>query len=111
MVLRASKFFGFCYADSISEKEFFGKNFSISIEKDCLMMSFQFMKGLDVINIKYNIKEYTFFEIEDDYLKNKLINVLNESPQVKKIFLLKGTEYYSIKHLKLTRKGFMIKLI
>jgi len=111
MILRASKFFGFCYADGISEKEFFGKNFKVDIKKDCLKISFQLMRGLDVVNIKYNIKAYTFFEIEDDYLKNKLIQTLNESPQVKKLFLLKGTDYYPIKHLKLTRKGFVIRLV
>lgn len=111
MILRSSKFFGFCYADGIGEKEFFGKNFNIDIDKDCLKISFQLMRGLDVINIKYNIKEYTFFEIEDNYLKNKLIQTLNESPQVKKLFLLKGTDYYPIKHLKLTRKGFVIRLV
>jgi|GEM_PF-4035854 len=111
MILRASKFFGFCYTDGIGEKEFFGKNFKVDIENDSLKISFQLMRGLDVVNIKYDIKSYTFFEIEDDYLKNKLIQTLNESPQVKKLFLLKGTEYYAIKHLKLTRKGFVIRLV
>ena len=111
LFLRASKFFGYCYADNINEKEFFAKNFKIEIEKDILKISFDLMRGLDIIDIKRNILEYTFFEIEDVFLKNKLIHVLNEFPQVKKLMFLKGGDFYIIKHLKLTHKGFILKLI
>ena len=111
MILRASKFFGYCYADGIDEKEFFAKNFTIEIEKEVLKMSFELMRGLDAICVKEYVNDYTFFEIEDHFLKNKLITILNQFPQVKKLMFLKGTDYYAIKHLKITHKGFVIKLV
>ncbi|NIJ45188.1 hypothetical protein FHR24_001627 [Wenyingzhuangia heitensis] len=111
MILRASKFFGFCYADEIAEREFFAKNFNVSFKDNTAIFSFEFMRGLDIDIIKLNSTNFTFFEIEDVYLKNKLISFLTEFPQTKKLILtIQGMEK-SIKHLKLTHKGFVIKLV
>lgn len=111
MILRASKFFGYCYGDSISEKEFFAKNFKAEIVNELLQLSFVFAKGLDSQIIKDEFERFTFIEIEDVYLKNKLINFLNDFPQVKKLQLLKGDSFYTVKRLKLTHKGFVIQLV
>ncbi len=111
MILRASKFFGFCSADEVAEKEFFAKNFKAIVDADQLILSLDFMRGLDVKYIKENVNVFTFIEIEDVFLKNRLINVLDTFPQIKKVFLQFQEVKTSIKHLKLTHKGFVMKLI
>jgi len=111
MVLRTSRFFGYCYADELSEKAFYAKNFIAEIKESNLKLSFTFVKGLDLELIKLDLMHYTFFEIQDIYLKNKLIKVLNEFPQVKRIQFLKAGEYVQIVQLKITTKGFLFKLV
>ncbi|NJB81863.1 hypothetical protein [Wenyingzhuangia aestuarii] len=110
-ILRASKFFGFCYADEVAEKEFFAKNFSVSCKDTVAEFSFDLMRGLDIELIKSNLKDITFFEIEDVYLKNKIISFLTDFPQIKKLNLKVEGKLQVIKHLKLTHKGFVIKLV
>lgn len=111
MILRASNFFGYAYADEISEKSFYAKNFKAILKDNCLQLSFEFTKGLDFNLICLDIKKYTFFEIEDTYLKNKLIRFLNNFPQVKKIQLIKNGHPYSVKRIKITTKGFLLQLL
>lgn len=112
MLLRASKFYGFCYSDEISEKEFFAKNFEATVANDFLILSFAFMRGLDKDRITQNVSAYSFFEIEDTYLKNKIVTVLNEFPGIKKVQLhIKGSFKTNVKHLKITFKGIKITLI
>ncbi|GGF72162.1 hypothetical protein [Wenyingzhuangia marina] len=110
-ILRTSKVFGFCYADELQESEFFAKNFSVSIQENNLIFSFDFMRGLDLQKIKSNIKDYRFFEIEDVYLRNKLIEVVKENNHIKKMKLTIGEYSSYIKELKFNHKGFVIKLI
>ncbi len=111
MVLRASKFFGYCYSDEISEKEFFGKNFTVNICENELIFSFDIMRGLDAIEVKKTLLKFTFFEIEDVFLKNKILKTLNEFPQAKKISLQLATQKNAIKQLKITHKGFLLRLV
>ena len=111
MMLRKSKFFGYCSADDLDEFSFFAKNFKAEVEREVLNLSLEFVKGLDVDEIQHKIENYTFFEIEDTYLKNKLLKLLNELPQIKKIMFLKGVHFYAVKRLKITSKGFLIKLV
>lgn len=111
MTLRASKFFGFCYADELAESEFFAKNFQVNVQKNMLVFSFVFMKGLDAEKIKPQKAAYRFFEIEDVYLRNKLIAFIKLNSDLKKMKLHLGDVSIYIKHLKFTHKGFVIQLV
>lgn len=112
MILRASKFFGFCYADEHPEKEFFAKNFNVALKDDIAEFSFEFMRGLDLIDIKRNVNEYQFFEFEDRYLANRITKFLEENSHVKIIkFTVNGQKALTVKQLKITIKGFSIKLV
>ncbi|MGY5353119.1 hypothetical protein ACXGQW_11295 [Wenyingzhuangia sp. IMCC45533] len=111
MLIRSSKFYGFCYADEISEKEFFAKNFEANIEDEFLILSFTFVKGLDKALIEKNVGSYRFFEIEDTYIMNKVVKVLNEFPAIRKVQLhIKNSFVTKVKHLKITVKGLKISL-
>ncbi|MGY5353911.1 hypothetical protein [Wenyingzhuangia sp. IMCC45467] len=110
MILRASNFFGFCYADEIAECEFFAKNFSFILQQNNLVFSFLWVRGLDLKKIKPNITAYQFFEIEDVYLRNKLIEVIKKHNHIKKMSLQVDTELFYIKKLKFTHKGFRIEV-
>lgn len=110
MILRVSKFFGFCYADELMESEFFAKNFTAFVDNDKLIFSFEWVRGLDLKKIKPQLKDYRFFEIEDVFLRNKLIDVVQENNNIKKMKLEIGDFSTYIKHLKFTHKGVIIKL-
>lgn len=110
MILRASKFFGFCYADELLESEFFAKNFKITVQEQKLIFSFEWVRGLDLKKIKSQLKDYHFFEIEDIYLRNKLIEAVKVHSDIKKMKLKIDDSSAYIKSLKFTNKGFIIKL-
>ncbi|ANW95708.1 hypothetical protein AXE80_05195 [Wenyingzhuangia fucanilytica] len=109
--LRTSKFFGFCYADEIQECEFFAKNFKVLVQENSLVFSFDFMRGLDVLKIKPQLTLYRFFEIEDVYLRDKLIDTIKENSEIKKLSFKIDDYKAHIKSLKFTSNGFVIKLI
>ena len=110
MILRASKFFGFCYADELLESEFFAKNFSVTAKENVLIFSFNWMRGLDYLRIKPQITIYCFYEIEDVYLRNKLMQVIKANSDIKKMKIEIDDFTAFIKQLKFTNKGFIIKL-
>jgi len=111
MILRASKFFGFCYADEITEKEFFAKNFKMNLKGDIAEFSFEFMRGLDVVDVKKKLRDFSFFVLEDHYLVNKITKTLQEYSHVKKITLrVNGETPLAVKKLKITLKGILIQV-
>ena len=110
LILRKSKFFGYSYADEIAELSFYAQNFSVKVENDVLKISFELMKGLDFDQVNQYLSQLSFFEIQDQYLKHKLLKTLNEIPQIKKIQFFKIDHYYNVKKLKFTLNGFLLSL-
>lgn len=113
MWIRKSKFFGFCYADDISEKQFFAKNCKAEIiDEQILQMSFILMRGLDVDTIKNQINTFDFFEIEDAFVTQKFTQILNDFPSVKKIQLqINEASPVVVKQMKITMKGLKLQLV
>ncbi|MEN8765837.1 MAG: hypothetical protein ABF278_07935 [Wenyingzhuangia sp.] len=111
MVLRTSNFFGFCYADDLPDCEFFAKNFEAITNEDSIVLSFDFSKDLDFNSIRQNKYAYSFFEIEDLILRDKLIDFLKPISGAKKMKLSLGHTSAFIKRLKFTSKGFVFHLV
>ncbi|MDO6738941.1 hypothetical protein [Wenyingzhuangia sp. 2_MG-2023] len=111
MILKLSKFFGTCYSDDVSELQFFGKRFQAEIHQNILTLSFELMKGLDKDEIEDKTTQFTFYEIEDLYLQKKLSATIQNFSQVTKITLCVNNHSYPVKHLKLTYKGFVLRLV
>lgn len=111
MILKTSKFLGCCYSDEISELQFFGKKFNAIVEKENLILSFELMKGLDKEDVLSKIKEFTFFEFQDKYLQNRLLNLMQNAPNATKVYLRVANHSFAVKHLKITYNGFVIRMI
>lgn len=111
MILKTSKFLGCCYSDEISELQFFGKKFNAVVENETLILSFELMKGLDKEDVLSKIKEFTFFEFQDKYLQNKLLNQMQNAPNAKKVHLKIANHSFVVKHLKITYNGFVIRMV
>lgn len=110
MILRTTKFFGLCYSDELSERQFFAKKFKVLIEKDEIQFSFDLMRGLDFKIIKDQLSSYIFFEIEDVFLRNKLIFFIKENINLKIMKINIGDHSTHIKRLKFTKQGFKFQL-
>jgi hypothetical protein len=82
-ILRKSKFFTCFFGDGISEKDFYGKNFSIACSDSIATFSFELIKGLDYKSFEEEQLYFDTFIVEDVYLVNKTIRFLKENSDLK----------------------------
>lgn len=106
---RATKFFTYCYSDSISEKQFFAKNCLAFFEGKYTIFSFKICKGLDFDIFQVQQSSFEVFVIEDAYLVKKatlLLKEKTESPFFKLRIIHKGKSYdWKIKKVKVSESA------
>ncbi|MFC2127627.1 hypothetical protein ACFLRU_04525 [Bacteroidota bacterium] len=82
-VLRGSKCFAFFYGDSVSEKDFYIKNFKVSFSEDLAVFEFDLMKLLDFSLFEETKFLFDTFIIEDEFLQKKIISFLKEHKEIR----------------------------
>lgn len=110
MFLKKGKFYGVTYADHISELDFYGKNLSYQIKGNELLFSFQLMNLLDKKKIISHIYDLQFVEIEDIFITQKIIRILNDNAFVNTIFLDLETNSFKLKKMKVKLKGICFQI-
>lgn len=101
ITLRTSKFFVSFYGDSVSEKEFYAKNCSVTIiDNSTAVFSIQLMQLLDYSYFENCKNDFDTLLIEDVFLRNKLKSFLLEHKEIKyfKICILANTKKTEIIH-------------
>ncbi len=87
-LIRATKFFATFYGDTISEKQFFAKNCTATMDEKVCQIRIELIPGLDYDVFESNKDDFDTFEFQDKFLTNKFTDFLKVNTQLEKFTLI-----------------------
>lgn len=94
-VLRSSKCFACFYGDSVSEKDFYIKNFTVKTSEKEAVFAFHLMRNLDYQLFEKSKNQFDTFSIEDGFLTKKVVLFLKENTSIRffKLHIISKTTF------------------